>query len=154
LIQLTGVGILEANLARCKCSVDHRNQVVVEVLSAGKKTCIFRAGEVVIGAANSTGTARSRLKPSIVLTTRTAGSQCQGNELVAIERASHIGSISESLSTQCVANSRIEALQESSSGVLEDCENVSEKLLQFDSFLGDIQMYRYQQERMRRSAIA
>jgi hypothetical protein len=152
---LTSVCVLEADLARCERSVNHRNQVVVEVLSTGKKAGVLRAGEVIVGAANSTGTARGRLKPAIILTARTAGSQGQGNELIAIERASHIGSISESLSTQCIANSRIETLQESSSGVLKNCEEcVRETCFKFNSLLGNIQCYRYQQERMRRSAIA
>lgn len=135
-IKLTGVSILEADLAGAESSIDHRNQAVVKVLSAGEKIGVLGAGEVLIGAADSIGAARSGLEPAIIFAPGTAGSQSQRDELIAIERASHVGSISESLSAQCIANRGIKTLQESSSRVLENCE-MCQRICSIQLLLGD-----------------
>ena len=88
--QLTGISVLEADLARAEGTVDDGNELVIEVLSAGEEIGVFRGGEVLVGAAYSRSASRSSLKPAIVFAARTAGSESQGNQLVSIERCCDI----------------------------------------------------------------
>lgn len=115
---LTGVSVLEADLARAECAIDDGSQVGVEGLGAVQESDVLLAREVLVGAADGVCTARRCLKPAIVLAAGAAGRESQRNQLVSVQRAGDIAAVAESLGAEAGADGRIEALQEAGGRVL------------------------------------
>lgn len=118
--ELTGVCVLEGILRSIECSIDDREETVVEALCAIEQIEIFLAAKVVVRADSRSIAPTGGLQPAVVLADTSSLQGIDWDILIAINRCRNISAVPQRLSCNSIADGWIKSLQKAQGTVLQN----------------------------------